>query len=72
MSAAYQRGNSRSRGSAGITSHLKTVAFVFGLCISAVGVVGILAPSGLVWLAEQFDTPGAFYVLATSMPALGA
>jgi hypothetical protein len=51
---------------------LKTVAFVFGLCISAVGVVGILAPSGLVWLAEQFDTPGAFYVLATSMPALGA
>jgi hypothetical protein len=27
---------------------VKAVAFVFGLCISAVGVIGVLAPSGLV------------------------
>jgi len=44
---------------------VKTLAFVFGLCISAVGAVGILAPSGLVWLAQHFVTPGAFYVIAT-------
>ncbi|MDQ3584071.1 MAG: hypothetical protein M3495_21855 [Pseudomonadota bacterium] len=44
---------------------MKTLAFVFGLCISAVGAVGILAPSGLVWLAQHFVTPGAFYVVAT-------
>jgi hypothetical protein len=44
---------------------VKTLAFVFGLCISAVGAVGIIAPSGLVWLAQQFNTSGAFYLLAT-------
>jgi len=50
---------------------VKTLAFVFGLCISAVGAVGILAPSGLVWLAQQFVTPGAFYVLAVVRIAFG-
>ncbi len=50
---------------------MKTVAFVCGLCIGAVGVVGILAPSGLVWLAQQFATPGTFYVLATVRIAFG-
>jgi hypothetical protein len=37
---------------------VKTLAFVFGLCIIAVGVVGIVAPSALVWLAQQFVTSG--------------
>jgi uncharacterized membrane protein YidH (DUF202 family) len=46
---------------------------VFGLCISVVGVVGILAPSGLVWLAQQFVTSAgvAFYILATVRIAFG-
>jgi hypothetical protein len=46
---------------------------VFGVCISAVGAVGILAPSTLVWLAQQFVTLGAFafYVIATVRIAFG-
>jgi hypothetical protein len=47
---------------------VKTLAFVFGLCISA---VGILAPSSLVWLAQHFVTSGAFYVIATVRIAFG-
>ena len=50
---------------------MKTLAFVFGLCISAVGAVGILAPSGLVWLAQHFVTSGAFYAIATVRIAFG-
>jgi hypothetical protein len=48
-----------------------TLAFVFGLCISAVGAVGILAPSSLLWLAHHFVTSGAFYVIATVRIAFG-
>jgi hypothetical protein len=47
------------------------LAFVIGLCISAVGVAGMLAPSGLVWLAGQFDRPGAFYAIAAVRIAFG-
>ncbi|MDR3406736.1 MAG: hypothetical protein P4L99_29895 [Chthoniobacter sp.] len=43
---------------------MKTVAFVFGLCIGAFGAFGLLFPSGPDWLARQFVTPGAFYALA--------
>ena len=43
---------------------MKTLAFVFGLCIGAFGIASVLDPSGLVWLAQQFVTPGAFYVIA--------
>lgn len=50
---------------------VKTLAFVFGLCIGAVGAVGILAPSGAVWLAQHFVTSGAFYVIATVRVAFG-
>jgi hypothetical protein len=50
---------------------VKTLAFVFGLCISAVGAVGIFAPSGLVWLAQLFVTPGPFYVIAAVRIAFG-
>jgi hypothetical protein len=52
---------------------LRILAFVFGLCISAVGAVGILVPSGLVWLAQQFVASGAFgfYVIATVRIAFG-
>ncbi len=50
---------------------LKTLAFVFGLCIIAFGAVGILAPSGLVWIAQHFVTSGAFYVAAAVRVAFG-
>jgi hypothetical protein len=43
---------------------VKLVAFVVGLCIAAVGAVGIVAPSSLVWLAQHFMTSGPFYVIA--------
>jgi hypothetical protein len=50
---------------------VKIVAFLFGLCISAVGAVGILAPSGFVWLAQYFVTSGPFYVIAAIRIAFG-
>ena len=51
---------------------MKTLAFVFGLCILAVGVGGIFAPSGLVWIAQHFVvTSGAFYGLATVRVVFG-
>jgi hypothetical protein len=52
---------------------VKTLAFVFGLCISAVGLVGILVPSSLLWLAGGFVSAGAvgFYVIATVRIAFG-
>jgi hypothetical protein len=37
---------------------VKTLAFVFGLCIVTVGAVGILAPSGPAWIAQHFVTSG--------------
>jgi hypothetical protein len=50
---------------------VKTLAFLIGLVISAVGVVGILAPSSPVWLAQQFVTARAFYVIAMVRIAFG-
>ncbi len=50
---------------------MKTLAFVFGLCILAFGAVGMLAPFGLVWIALHFVTSGAFYVVATVRVAFG-
>ena len=50
---------------------MKALAFAFGLVIATVGAVGILAPSGLVWIAQQFVTPGAFYAIATVRVAFG-
>jgi len=50
---------------------VKTLAFVIGLLIAAVGVVGIIAPSGLVLIAEHSITSGAFYVIAMVRVAFG-
>lgn len=52
---------------------LRTLAFVFGLCISAVGATAMLVPSGLVWLAQEFVATGAFgfYVIASIRMAFG-
>ncbi len=52
---------------------MKTAAFVLGLCISAVGAVGILVPSSLNWLAQQFVASGGFgfYAIASVRIAFG-
>ena len=50
---------------------MKTLAFSMALVIMAVGTVGILAPSGLVWIAQIFVTSGPFYVIAAIRVAFG-
>jgi hypothetical protein len=50
---------------------VKNLAFVFSLFIVTVGGVGILAPFGLVWIAQHSVTFGAFYLIATVRVAFG-
>ena len=50
---------------------MKTLAFVVGLCICAVGIIGVAAPSVLVSLAQHFVTAGPFYVVAAVRVAFG-
>jgi hypothetical protein len=50
---------------------VKTLAFAIGLCILIVGVVGVLAPANLVWIAQHFDNPVEWYVLGVVRIALG-
>jgi hypothetical protein len=50
---------------------MKTLAFVMGLCIASFGVVGMIAPSGLVWIAEHSASSAVFYVVATVRVAFG-
>jgi len=50
---------------------VKTLAFGVALVIMAVGIVGILVPSGLVWIAQHSGTSAAFYVIAMVRVALG-
>lgn len=50
---------------------MKTLAFVFGLCIAAVGVVGMVEPSVMVWLAGRFVISGAFYAIAAVRVVFG-
>jgi hypothetical protein len=50
---------------------VKILAFGVALVIVAVGSVGILLPSGLVWIARHSVTSGAFYVIATVRVAMG-
>jgi len=50
---------------------VKTLAFVIGLRITGVGAVGILAPSGLVWIAHRADAPVYLYVVAAIRLASG-
>ena len=50
---------------------MKNLAFLVGLCIVTVGGVGILAPSGLVWIAQHSVTSGAFYLIATVRVVFG-
>jgi hypothetical protein len=50
---------------------VKTIAFLFGLCIAAVGAVGIVKPTALAWIAQYFVTAGSFYFLAAVRIAFG-
>ena len=50
---------------------MKNLAFVVGLCIVTIGGVGILAPSGLVWIAQHSVTSGVFYLIAMVRVAFG-
>jgi hypothetical protein len=50
---------------------MRILAFVVGLGIATLGAVGILAPSGLVWIAQHFVSSGAFYLVAVVRVALG-
>jgi hypothetical protein len=50
---------------------VKTLAFVIGLCIAAVGAVGIVAPFGLVWIGERFATPKEWYALGAVRVTFG-
>jgi len=50
---------------------VKTLAFVSGLCIIAVGATGIVAPSGLVWIGQRFATPKEWYALGAVRVAFG-
>jgi cell division protein FtsW (lipid II flippase) len=49
----------------------KTLAFVLGLLIAAIGAVAVIAPASLAWIAERTVTPGAFYVVAVIRVAFG-
>jgi uncharacterized membrane protein len=50
---------------------MKTLAFVIGLCIIAIGVVGIFVPSELVWIAQHSGTRTALAIVAVVRVALG-
>jgi hypothetical protein len=50
---------------------VKTLAFVIGLYILAVGAIGICAPSSLVWIAQRFTTPVDWYALTAVRVAVG-
>src|SRR5262245_48154344 len=61
------RCSGRVRNSRGV----KSLAFAIGLCITAVGAVGIVAPSTLVWIGERFATSGEWYALGAVRIAFG-
>lgn len=46
---------------------MNALAFVVGLCIATFGAVGVLAPSGLIWIVQHFVTSGAFYLVAATV-----
>jgi hypothetical protein len=50
---------------------VKTLAFVIGLYLLAVGAIGIFAPSSLVWIAQRFATPVDWYAIAAVRVAFG-
>ena len=50
---------------------MKALAFVAGLGILAVGEIGLLMPSTLVWIAQRFGTPLQWYAIGAVRVAFG-
>jgi hypothetical protein len=50
---------------------MKTIAFLFALCIAAVGVLGLVSPGLLAAIGARFVVSGAFYALAAVRIAFG-
>jgi uncharacterized membrane protein len=50
---------------------VKTLAFVIGLLIIAVGAVGIFAPSSLLWIAQRPVTSVELYIIAAGRVVIG-
>jgi len=50
---------------------VKALAFVAGLGILAVGEIGLLMPSTLVWIAQRFGTPLQWYAIGAVRVAFG-
>ena len=50
---------------------MKALAFVAGLGILAVGKIGLLMPSTLVWIAQRFGTPLQWYAIGAVRVAFG-
>lgn len=50
---------------------MKNIAFVAALVIMASGAVGIVVPSGLVWVAQYSLTATAFYLIGALRAGLG-
>ena len=50
---------------------MKTTALVVGICIGLAGILSIIAPSEIAWVAEQVVTPRVFYVVAVVRVAFG-
>ena len=75
MRLAYDRCSARRRSTSFVRQRdqdtVKTLGFGVALVIMAVGTVGILVPSGLVWIAQHSVTSGAFYVIATVRVGFG-
>jgi hypothetical protein len=51
--------------------HSKHAMARIGTCIATVGLSGLVAPSGLVWIAQHSVTSGVFYVIAAVRVAFG-
>ena len=50
---------------------MKNLAVVVALIILAIGAVAMVAPSGLVWIAQRSVTPGAFFAIGMARVAFG-
>jgi hypothetical protein len=50
---------------------VKALAFVAGLGMLAVGEIGLLMPSTLVWIAQRFGTPLQWYAIGAVRVAFG-
>lgn len=50
---------------------MKALAFVAGLGMLAVGEIGLLMPSTLVWIAQRFGTPLQWYAIGAVRVAFG-